>query len=145
MHRIDRLALPAASPGARHELLALRFGAPGARPKAYLQASLHADETPALLVAHHLLALLEAADAAGEIRGEVVLVPFANPIGLGQQLLGSQIGRFALDGGGNFNRGFPDLGPDVADRVAGRLGPDAAANVEAIRSAFGAALADREG
>jgi len=50
-------------------------------PKAYLQASIHAEEIPALLAADHLAKRLDALARAGRIRGEVVLVPYANPIG----------------------------------------------------------------
>ena len=42
---------PRASP---IDLLSLHYGTPGAGPKATLQAALHADEIPGLLVAHHL-------------------------------------------------------------------------------------------
>src|SRR3546814_5615348 len=52
--RCDRLPLLTASPGTSRELVVHRFGQAGARPKVYLQAALHADETPGLLVLHHL-------------------------------------------------------------------------------------------
>ena len=74
-----------ATPGVRMELVSLHFGVPGAGPKATLQAALHADEVPGLLVAHHLRERLSALEAEGRIRGEVVLVPVANPIGLTQR------------------------------------------------------------
>ena len=44
------IALPPVAPGTRREIEVLRFGTPGARPKAYLQAGLHADELPGMLV-----------------------------------------------------------------------------------------------
>ena len=75
-HRVERLPLGAGTPGTRREVLVHRFGTPGARPKAYFQAALHADEIPAILVAHHLVRRL--AEAEGLIEGEVVVVPFAN-------------------------------------------------------------------
>jgi predicted deacylase len=65
----------------RVELQSLHYGNPGAGPKATLQAALHADEIPGLLVAHHLRDRLAALEAAGRIVGEVVLVPVANPLG----------------------------------------------------------------
>ncbi len=141
-HRVDTIELPGMSPGATHTLKVHRFGAPDARPKAYFQASLHADETPGLLVAHHLLRHLIEADASGEIIGEIIVVPMANPIGLGQNLEGHHIGRHNIDGGGNFNRGFPDFGPDIADALADKLGNDAEANVATIRAALKQAVAD---
>jgi predicted deacylase len=81
-HRIERLPLGAGTPGTRREVMLHRFGEPGARPKAYFQAAIHADEIPALLAAHHLVRRLMAAEAEGAIRGEIVVAPFANPIGL---------------------------------------------------------------
>lgn len=137
----EHLPLPAVAPGNSRHLTVLRFGRPGARPKAYVQASLHADEIPGMLVAHHLRAGLEAAAAAGRLRGEVVLVPFANPIGLTQHVLAEHLGRYALESASNFNRHFPDLAPTAAERLAGRLGDDPVANVATVRAALAEALA----
>jgi len=128
------------SPGTERCLDVLRFGAAGARPKAYVQASLHADETPAMLVANHLAERLRHAAEAGDVRGQVVLVPVANPIGLGQCVQGRGLGRFALDGGGNFNRHFPDLGDAFDASVRQRLSGDAAADARVLRTAFEEAL-----
>ena len=141
--QIDRIVLQGATPGTRREVLLRRYGLAGARPKAYLQASLHADETPALLVAYHLARRLDQAQAEGALRGEVVLVPYANPIGLGQFVNGEHLGRYELRGGGNFNRGWPDLVEPVAAAVAGQLTDSADKNVALIRAALVAALAAR--
>lgn len=138
----ERLPLGADRPGTERTLLIHRYGDPEARPKAYLQAALHADETPALLVAHHLARLLDAADARGEIAGQIVLVPYANPIGLDQFVNRRITGRFELAGGGNFNRNWPDLFEPLCERVSGTLGDDAAANVAAIRRAINGLLAE---
>jgi len=132
--RTERLRLELGTPGTTREVVVHRYGAPGARPKAYVQASLHADETPGLLVAHHLVRLLD--EAAGAVRGEVVVVPFANPIGLDQFVAGRQLGRRALAGGGNFNRNWPDLFEPAAERVAGRLTDSPAENIALIRAAL---------
>ncbi|HWA43422.1 MAG TPA: succinylglutamate desuccinylase/aspartoacylase family protein [Hypericibacter adhaerens] len=132
----NRIALLSPSPGTQRHLLVHRYGRPGARPKAYLQASIHADETPAMLVAHHLMHLLDEADAKGAITGEILLVPVANPIGLSQTLNDHLLGRHEASGGGNFNRSWPDLYPTLPDRIAGKLGPDAARNVELVRAAL---------
>ena len=70
----ESFELAGATPGLQARLRVLRFGTPGAGPKAYIQAALHADETPALLVAQHLRERLLALEAAGRLRGEVVLV-----------------------------------------------------------------------
>jgi len=132
----ERIRLPASAPGNERHLLVHRFGRPGARPKAYVQASLHADEIPALLVAHHLRARLDACARDGALTGEVVVVPYANPIGLDQALHGHTHGRYAFDGTGNFNRGFPDVTEAARERLTGSLGGDPQANVEAVRAAL---------
>ncbi len=132
----ETLTLVSATPGLAPTLKVLRYGQAGAAPKAMIQAALHADEVPAMLVAHHLRSMLAAADTAGEVLGEVVLVPYANPLGLGQLLLGQHQGRFDLRDGVNFNRHLPDLADAVARAVGGRLGADAAANVLLVRAAL---------
>lgn len=75
------LRSPAHDP--QRELVSLHYGRPGGA-KAYVQASLHGNELPAMLVAHHLRQQLDALHAADQIAGEIVLVPMANPIGLGR-------------------------------------------------------------
>lgn len=107
--RSETLVLHGVIPGTQHVLTVQRFGKAGARPQIYIQASLHADEIPGMICAHHLREKLLLLEAASQIVGEIVLVPMANPLGLTQVLHGHQIGRFALEDGGNFNRDFPDL------------------------------------
>lgn len=137
-----QVLLPSAT-GTQRLLTLHRYGAPEARPKAYLQAALHADETPGLLVLHHLVRLLDAAAARDEITGQIVILPYANPIGLDQNVNGYHLGRQHLGGGGNFNRNWLDLSEPVAEAVAGQLGPDPEKNVEAIRAALRAAVSGR--
>lgn len=137
----ETLALRPGPSGLARTLTVLRFGTPGARPKAYLQAGLHADELPGLLVLRELAGLLAEAAAHGEILGEIVVVPVANPIGLSQHRNGFLQGRYEAESGENFNRGYPDLAPPARQAVAGRLGPDAMANVATIRAAMAEALA----
>lgn len=129
-------ALTAATPGTNLHLVSLHFGQPGSGPKVYIQGSLHADEVPGMLVAHHLRQRLAAAEAAGRLRGEVVLVPMANPIGAAQWVLRGYQGRFDLTSGENFNRQFPSLADATASAVAGRLGSDADANGRLLRAAL---------
>ena len=121
MQRTDH-SLLSPSLGSHKTLTSFHFGTPGRGPKVYIQASLHAEELPGMLVAHHLRALLEVADAAGQIQGEVVLVPAANPIGLAQRVDHKPMGRFDLDTSENFNRHYPDLAkavwPAVKDALA---------------------------
>ena len=138
--RSERMVLPVASPGTERSLQVLRFGADGARPKAYLQASIHADELPAMLVLNHLVERLRQATEGGHMRGEVVVVPVANPIGLAQFVQGRSMGRFALGGAGNFNRHFPDLTEGLGGDFSRQLSDDAAANVGVVRAALKNAL-----
>ncbi|MCW5746543.1 MAG: succinylglutamate desuccinylase/aspartoacylase family protein [Alphaproteobacteria bacterium] len=133
MAHSDRLALPAPAPGTDRHLVVHRFGTSGARPKVWLQAALHADELPGVLVLQQLMTLLDAAERAGTLRGEIAVVPIANPIGLAQNVGGHLVGRFALDGAGNFNRGFVDLRATLAEAAKNRLTDDARANVSLIR------------
>jgi uncharacterized protein len=142
MKSIERIDLGAPSLGSTRHLILHRYGKPGARPKAYLQASLHADEIPPMLVQHHLIRLLDEADKAGAIKGEIVVVPVANPIGSGQVVNSTLAGRHDAGGGGNFNRRWPDLFEGLADRVSGKLSSDAAANIAAVRWAIGESLAE---
>ena len=130
----ETFAIPSNAPGTRHELQVLRFGTPGASPKAYIHGALHADEVPAILVAQQLRHRLEALEATGQILGEVVLVPFANPLGLSQQVLGQHHGRFDLRDGGNFNRAFPDLSGPLLEAVHDKLTDDAHRNTLLIRT-----------
>lgn len=140
MRRIDH-ALLSPSLGSQKTLTSFHFGTPGRGPKFYIQASLHAEELPGMLVAHHLRALLESAESAGLIQGEIILVPVANPIGLAQRLDHKPMGRFELDTSENFNRHYPDLAQAVAPAVQDLLGADPQANVATVRQAIGAYLA----
>jgi predicted deacylase len=130
------IPLPSPAAGTSRALPFLRFGKEGAGPKAYIQAALHADELPGMLVAHHLRDRLAELELQGRLLGEVVLVPAANPIGLAQTLLGSSQGRFDLRTGQNFNRLFHNLSHDVLTRVRAQLGPDAGTNQALIRAAI---------
>lgn len=140
MQRIDH---PLVSPslGVHKTVTSLHFGNPGALPKVYIQASLHAEELPGMLVAHHLRKLLSEADSQGDIRGEIILVPVANPIGLAQRLDHKPLGRFELDTSENFNRHYPDFAKEVEPLVAHALTDDAAANVARVRAAMQSILA----
>ncbi|GAB3425917.1 M14 family metallopeptidase [Massilia solisilvae] len=129
---------------ATYQLTSLHYGSPGAGKKVYIQAALHADEIPAMLVAQFLRRELERLDAQGRVRGELILVPAANPVGLSQVVQGTPFGRFDLSTGTNFNRSFPYLVDGLKTALAGRLGSDSAANVAAIRAEARAAIAHWE-
>jgi len=134
---LNRHRLTSPAPGTARELHSLHFGTPGSRPKATIQASLHADEVPALLVAHHLRSRLVELEERGLLRGEVVLVPAANPIGLSQRLLQVHHGRFDLASGENFNRHYADVVPRACELVASQLGRDVDANVTLVTRLWG--------
>jgi len=135
-HPLDTSAV-----GAPHAVTSLHFGAsstPGGR-RALLQCSLHADEIPPMLVGWHLRQRLQSLEAAGQLTGEVVLLPACNPIGLAQQVWGRLQGRFDLASGQNFNRHYPALAEGAASRFeagGGRLGADPQANALALRAAL---------
>ena len=129
--RREIVELPRAGPGTRRSIVVQRFGEPGARPKAYLHAALHAQELPGIVVLDHLAGMLRDAD----VTGEVVIVPFANPIGLAQQVMMETPGRHDLDTGRNYNRGFPDILDEVVRSITGRLGRSHDANVARVRRA----------
>ncbi|MDE8602951.1 M14 family metallopeptidase [Marinomonas sp. RSW2] len=136
-YQIYSHVLPSATPGTQRILKAHHFGEAGARPKVYFQAGLHADEWPGFLVLNRLIKLLKKADKADLIQGEIVIVPVANPIGLAQNFHGYIPGRFAFsDGGGNFNRNWPQLGSKVHKRIKDDVTGDAETNVTLIRKAI---------
>ena len=135
MHTQTHLLTPS-TPGTQRQLVSLHYGQPGRGPKVYIQASLHADEIPGMLVAHHLRQRLQALEDAGRLLGEVVLVPAANVIGLGQWVLRNYQGRFELGSGENFNRHYADLSGAVLAAVRDQLGPDAATNVALVKRAL---------
>lgn len=141
MQRTDH---PLLSPslGSHKTLTSFHFGLAGRGPKITIQASLHAEELPGMLVAHHLRALLETAETAGQITGEIVLVPVANPVGLAQRVDHKAMGRFELDTSENFNRHYPDLAQAVWPAIQSHLGTDPQANVATVRQAMGTYLRD---
>jgi hypothetical protein len=75
------------------------------------------------------------------VRGEIVVVPVANPLGLNQRMLGAMVGRFDLADGANFNRHYPDLVETAAAAVGDRLTGDEAHNRDLIRAALAEAVA----
>jgi predicted deacylase len=106
-HQQGRIALPPMTPGTRRIIAFHRFGKAGARPKAYLQAAIHANELPGAMALHHLMPMLAAADRARRIKGEIIVVPTVNPIGLAQLVGNNHLGRYELLGRDNFNRNWP--------------------------------------
>jgi len=132
--------LVAATPGTTHQLISHQFGDSAYGKKIYIQAGLHADEIPAMLVALALKAELEQLERQGRLRSTVVLVTSANPIGLSQYVMGYPVGRFDLGSAQNFNRSYPLLATQIAKAIEGALTADAEHNRETIRHAWRDAL-----
>ena len=141
--RTQTTALLSPSIGTQRELVSWHFGPADSTQKIYLQAALHADETPAMLTAvvlkRHLLEL----EAAGLVNAEIVLVPVANPSGLNQQVLGQFVGRFELGSGQNYNRHFLSF-PKLAERATAILGSDRQANLQLVRQLVREELAQQQ-
>ena len=131
--RIEHHVLPVGSINCQYTLSSMHYGAAGGR-KIYLQAGLHADEVPGVLVLHHLRAMLAQAEAEGKLQAEIVVVPMANPIGLAQTFMHDQLGRFDFATGSNFNRSYPDLAEKLLPLVRDALSDDAAQNQRVIRA-----------
>lgn len=132
--------LPWSASGTERHLSLFRFGS-GPR-KAYIQASLHADELPGMRVAVELKRRLRELEEQGRLTGVIELVPMANPIGIAQMFQATHQGRFEFSSGKNFNRDFPELTDAVALLLKDQLSEDASANIALIRSAMTNALAD---
>lgn len=139
--RIETCPMTGASAGTRRELTLYRYGVCGSGPKVYLQAGLHADEMPGVLVLQHLMTLLDQAESYGGVLGEVLIVPAANPIGLSQWAHQRPLGRQDAESLQNFNRAYPELAKLVGDTLDGALTPSPEENLHVIRRAFRAALA----
>jgi len=133
--RISKLLL-GDTPGRSTELNYFRIGPAGAAKKVYLQAALHADEQPGILILHHLLQLLREADAAGELNAQFVLFPMVNPLGMGDIEFGQHQGRYNRTSGVNHNRDWPVLYDAVGPGLVEKMGADAAENILLIRDAL---------
>lgn len=133
----DRITrrIDADAPGTSTELTIFRIGPAEAKHKVYIQAALHANEQPGIMVIHHLLPLLNAADERGELNARFTILPMVNPLGMGQIHFEDHSGRYDARTGTNFNRRWPDLFAAVGATVADKLTDDADANVATIRSA----------
>lgn len=141
--KTTHLPLPAPAPGMQRHLLVHEFGT-GPR-KAYLQAGLHADEWPGLLTLQHLMGKLEALEQAGQLRQRIVIVPFANPVGMNQRLFGKVPGRFDATTGQNFNRGMSLSTGALTHRAGHLLGDDAEQNDHHLRSVMRQLVAEQPG
>lgn len=124
------------TPGRGTELNYFRIGPDEPVKKVYLQAALHCDEQPGILILHHLLQLLREADERGELKAQFVLFPMVNPLGMADIQFDKLQGRFNRASGLNHNRNWPSLYDAVAEEVRPRLGADAGENVRLVRAAL---------
>ena len=133
---------PLVSPslGTTRELVSYHYGPAHAARRIVIQSSVHADETPGMLVSWVLKRRLADLESRGLLRARVVVVPVANPIGLNQRIAGALIGRFETDSGQNFNRRFIDLAGRIGDGLEATLGHDEQRNGLLFRQAVHAAL-----
>ncbi|VXC76019.1 Succinylglutamate desuccinylase [Burkholderia sp. 8Y] len=139
-------SLVGAALGTRRAITSYSFGPGGeTAPKVYIQASLHADELPGMVVAWMLKRRFAALEAAGGLNARIVLVPVANPAGLNQHWFGTHMGRFDMQSGHDYNRRFPDPGPALATQLDGRFTDDAARNAGLVRAALRRHFAASEG
>lgn len=126
------------TPGTATKLYWYTIGPDDAETRIHLQAALHADEQPGTMALHHLLPRLRDADAAGQLRAHFTIFPSVNPLGLANCALRHHIGRYDIETGVNYNRRWPDLYPQVAEAIAGKLTGDGKANIAVIRAAVAA-------
>ncbi|QUX93957.1 succinylglutamate desuccinylase [Marinomonas sp. CT5] len=126
--------------GTQRAIDSFHFGKPETGKKIYIQASLHADELPGMLAAWKLKKQLVMLEEQGHVNGEIILVPVANPIGQNQHLMDIPLGRYQLETGQNFNRGYYDTFEQVASQVEDQLTEDVEANKKRIRLALRQAI-----
>ncbi|MEQ1899661.1 MAG: succinylglutamate desuccinylase/aspartoacylase family protein [Devosia sp.] len=130
------LNLKGDTPGSTTEFTCYRIGPSEAPDKIYLQAALHADELPGVMVLHHLIPMLAEADEQGLLRARFTIVPLANPFGMANFSFRHHIGRYDANTGVNFNRQWPDLFTLIRTHLAGRLGDEARFNINLVRKAI---------
>ena len=141
---VTEIVIEGDTPGIAWKLPVLRFaGSDASAPKVYIQAALHAGELPGTALLHFLVEKLRAAEAAGGIRSDMIVIPHANPIGAAQSLFGGMEGRFELGSRTNFNRDFPLIA--LGDRAKlleniGRLPAAVRLKRQLIHMALGADL-----
>jgi len=131
--KMERIPLLRPAPGSQRFLQVYYVGPENSDKKVYIQAGLHADEWPGLLVIQHLLPKLEQLESAGQLNAQFVIVPFANPIGLDQQLFGDVTGRHYHENGQNFNRHMAVSKYKLSDSLRGKLTDQPVSNIQLIR------------
>lgn len=108
--------------------------------KVYLQAALHADEQPGIMVLHHLLGMLKEADSRNELNAEFVVMPMVNPLGMASLGFNQHQGRYDPVSGINFNRNWLRLFPLIQETVDGKLGQNEEENRAVVLKELSKAL-----
>lgn len=106
----------------QHVFTAYRFVGDGTGPAVYIQAGIHGNEHPGILVAVRLIELIEGILSTHPLKGSITIVPLCNPIAQSQIAQGEILGRFDIHTGKNFNRHFPDLVNKVIDKCRATSG-----------------------
>ncbi|CAG9296952.1 succinylglutamate desuccinylase/aspartoacylase family protein [Celerinatantimonas diazotrophica] len=134
MHHCQHLLTPQTL-GISRSISSFHFGSDHEK-KVYIQGSLHADELPGMVVTWYLKQKLKLLEEQGRLKASITLVPIANPIGLGQFVHGTQMGRFEQESGQDFNRDYPMFGPLLAKQLESELTANAKENTQRIRQAL---------
>ena len=131
------------TPAVQFELPVYEFGPQGGT-KVYLQAGMHADEHPGMLVLHHLITALSEAEAQGLLQAHFVILPVVNPLGLAHLSFHTHRGRYHPVNGLNYNRGWPNFAARlIADKqFCNALGQSAEANKALVRKTLARYLDD---
>jgi predicted deacylase len=142
---MKKQSIPLLSPaiGTHREVVSFHFGPADSDQKIYVQSSLHADETPAMLTTVLLKRRLLELEDQGALAAQIVVVPVANPVGLSQYVQGQFIGRFDLASGKNFNRHFLQF-PRLLERARESLRADPVANRRIVRQLVSEELAQQK-
>jgi predicted deacylase len=122
------------APGLKTELNYFRIGPKDASQKVFMQAALHADEQPGIMILHHLLPMLKQADTNGFLNTEFVIFPMVNPLGMSDLSFGQHQGRYNRVTGVNFNRQWPDLYKEIHEKVANKLTNNPDKNIHIVRN-----------
>ncbi len=138
MATLVRHPVSALGSGVSFSITEMSFGA--GETQVLIQAGLHADECPPLLVASQLAEQLTELETQRALNCQIRVITQANPIGGSQWLRGHHVGRIDLSSGRNFNRDMPRLAEQTLSEVKRRLTDDPVANRAMARSIWQEAL-----
>ncbi|SDJ52579.1 hypothetical protein SAMN04488540_10974 [Ferrimonas sediminum] len=111
----------------------IRFTGTGNGPSVYIQANIHGAEVQGNAVIHHLVELFNCHPP----KGDVCLVPMANPLGINQKSGEFTLGRFDPITGENWNRQY-HFDASLIDQLAqSHLNAPEAEVAAALRQAMG--------